>query len=310
MPTSLVIAHRGHSARYPEHTRGSFLGALDAGADLVEVDLVPCADGVLVARHDWGLSATTDIADRPGIGEASVDRLPSTIVAGLLARERWPRLRPGSAARDRRWPVPSLVDLLGLAVQEASRRGRSVGLALEVKDVARAERAGLDVVAALLADLARTGLPRPDVPVWVMAFEAAPLARLAAERDRGDAPPVGLVQLVEGSLPTTKGWDGIAARAEVVGVSVEALLPSTGAVGGVRAAGEAHRRGLALWTWTLRAENAFLPPALRRGDDPAAYGRLDVLVEQAVSLGAAGLVGDQPDVLRALVHGLDAVPPE
>ena len=55
-----VVAHRGAPIRYPENTLPSFQGAIDAGADLVELDVRLTADGVPVVLHDLDVSITTD----------------------------------------------------------------------------------------------------------------------------------------------------------------------------------------------------------------------------------------------------------
>lgn len=47
-----LVAHRGASARWPEHSRAAIRGALEEGADALEVDLRLTADGVLVLAHD------------------------------------------------------------------------------------------------------------------------------------------------------------------------------------------------------------------------------------------------------------------
>jgi glycerophosphoryl diester phosphodiesterase len=52
MSQALVIAHRGASAHFPEHSRAALLGALDQGAHGVEMDLRLCADGRLLLHHD------------------------------------------------------------------------------------------------------------------------------------------------------------------------------------------------------------------------------------------------------------------
>ena len=53
--------------------------------------------------------------------------------------------------------------------------------------------------------------------------------------------------------------------------------------------------------WTLRKENAFLPPILRKGDDAAAPGDLAGLVRMVVAAGADGVFTDDPAlVLSAL----------
>ncbi len=68
MPTGmgrewLRIAHRGASGSAPEHTRPAFERALDAGVDMIELDVQLSRDGVLVVLHDLDLQRTTGVAD-------------------------------------------------------------------------------------------------------------------------------------------------------------------------------------------------------------------------------------------------------
>lgn len=314
--TPLVVGHRGAPDLFPEHTTPAFVAALDQGADVIEVDVQACHDGVLVARHDAALALTTDAAQRSDLADACsvrrvdhtdlldwwADELPADTVTSLRARERWPHIRPTSAARDGVYPVLRLVEVLRLATLAAERRSRPVGVAVEMKDALASAHRGLDVVSALVADLEAAGLPTPAVPVWAMAFEAEPLARLHAARAAGEAPDVHLVQLVEDTLPADRaGWDGIAGRADVVGLSIDLALTSAGADDAVGALTGAAARGLDVWTWTLRAENAFLPPMLRRGEHGADHGDLATQVREAVSNGVLGLVTDQPGVVRRVL---------
>src|SRR5688572_6257392 len=60
----LVIAHRGASGHLPEHTLEAYRLAAEMGADYIEPDLVMTKDGVLIARHENEISATTDIATK------------------------------------------------------------------------------------------------------------------------------------------------------------------------------------------------------------------------------------------------------
>ncbi len=53
-----VIAHRGASAEAAEHTFGAYDLALAQGADTLELDVRPTADGELVVLHDRTLART------------------------------------------------------------------------------------------------------------------------------------------------------------------------------------------------------------------------------------------------------------
>jgi len=55
----LRIAHRGASGSAPEHTRPAFERALNAGADMIELDVQLSRDGELMVMHDLDLQRTT-----------------------------------------------------------------------------------------------------------------------------------------------------------------------------------------------------------------------------------------------------------
>ena len=57
----LLIGHRGYCAMAPENTLPSFALALDAGADLIELDYQQSKDGVPMVIHDPTLDRTTDV---------------------------------------------------------------------------------------------------------------------------------------------------------------------------------------------------------------------------------------------------------
>ena len=50
------IAHRGASGRYPENTRLAFAKAIEAGADMIELDCQLSRDGHVVVFHDERLN--------------------------------------------------------------------------------------------------------------------------------------------------------------------------------------------------------------------------------------------------------------
>jgi len=56
----LRIAHRGASARAPEHTRAAFEQALRLGVDMIELDVQLSRDDELVVIHDATLNRTTN----------------------------------------------------------------------------------------------------------------------------------------------------------------------------------------------------------------------------------------------------------
>jgi glycerophosphoryl diester phosphodiesterase len=56
----LIIAHRGYRARYPENTLAAFEAAIDAGADMLELDVLLTKDRKIVVIHDESLDRTTN----------------------------------------------------------------------------------------------------------------------------------------------------------------------------------------------------------------------------------------------------------
>lgn len=57
----LVTAHRGYSAVYPENTMAAFIGAVEIGADCMELDVQQTKDGEIVVMHDSNLKRTTGV---------------------------------------------------------------------------------------------------------------------------------------------------------------------------------------------------------------------------------------------------------
>ncbi|MBQ3094665.1 MAG: DUF1080 domain-containing protein, partial [Clostridia bacterium] len=58
-----MYAHRGYSAAAPQNTIPAFRAAIDAGADLIEMDVRQTKDGRVVIYHDNELHTLTDCAD-------------------------------------------------------------------------------------------------------------------------------------------------------------------------------------------------------------------------------------------------------
>ena len=56
-----VTAHRGYSAQYPENTIPAFKGAIEIGAEWIELDVQETADGEIIVMHDSNLKRTTGV---------------------------------------------------------------------------------------------------------------------------------------------------------------------------------------------------------------------------------------------------------
>lgn len=68
MASLMKIAHRGYSARFSENTMSSFMAAVEAGADMIELDVHLSRDGELVVIHD-------NFVDRTSNGSGAVKDL-------------------------------------------------------------------------------------------------------------------------------------------------------------------------------------------------------------------------------------------
>lgn len=83
----LLVAHRGSMFLWPENTLTSIQGAMDTGADIVEIDLEVTADDEIVVLHDSTVDRTTD-------GTGRIDELPLEEVKQLDAGYTFPPERP------------------------------------------------------------------------------------------------------------------------------------------------------------------------------------------------------------------------
>ncbi len=313
MSRPLIIGHRGAPGYRPEHTRGSYELAIEMGVDAVEPDIVVSNDGILVIRHENELSTSTDVADHPEFAQRRTTKRIDGLdhvgwfaedftwdeLATLRCRERIPGIRPGSASFDDQEPLLRLRDLLAL-LDDHRARGREVIPVIEVKHASYFAECGHDMAALLDTELASTGWKGRRVVIE--SFELTILRRL---RERGTH--AELVFLLEaGGIPadqltdptsrsytewmTPEGLDVLAAHVDGISPDKTVILaPDAGgrATGPAPVVARAHERGLAVFTWTCRPENAFLLPPFRTGD-LADYG--DWRSEWAV-LARAGLDG-------------------
>ncbi len=321
----IVIAHRGASGHRPEHTLEAYRLAIEQGADYIEPDLVATRDGVLVARHENEITETTDVADHPELADRRTTKtIDSREVTGwftedftleelktLRARERLSELR--STDYDGRYEVPTLQEILELLHEvngQPGRTGRRVGLYPETKHPSYFAKIGLPLEEPLVEALHRAGWRDADDPVFIQSFEVGNLKKLQGMTR------LPLVQLVPAGgrppdlaragdprtyadLVTREGLAEIATYAEGVGVHKRLVLPpdAQGALGPPTAlVSEAHRAGLLVHVWTLRAENAFLPAGLQKGEARAETGDMRGEALRFLEAGVDGFFTDHPDV--------------
>ena len=92
-----VIAHRGYSGLYPEQTQMAYEKAIDAGADMIELDMHLTRDCQLVARHNAWLSDSTNIADVAKTNAYVAGR--KRTAAGVLVDVKYPAIPANGPAQ-------------------------------------------------------------------------------------------------------------------------------------------------------------------------------------------------------------------
>ncbi len=312
-----MIAHRGASGYRPEHTLAAYRLAAELGADYLEPDLVATLDGVLVARHENEISTTTDVADHPVFADRRITKIVGgTAVTGwfvedftydelrtLRTRERMPGLRASNTAYDGREPIPTFDEIVALARQESARLGRPVGVYPEIKHPTHFRRLGLPLEELLAERLIELGLNSADGQVLVQSFEPTSLRRLAVMTgvplvqllDDGGA-PYDFVGAGDGrryaDLLTPSGLREISTYAQIVGPHKELVVPrrEDGTLGEPTAlVGRARQAGLAVHTWTFRAERQYLPTGMTIAAE----------LDRYLAAGVDAVFADQPDLAVA-----------
>ena len=249
-----IIAHRGASGLRPEHTLEGYALAITQGADLIEPDLVPTRDGVLIARHERELSRSTDVSLRVP--------WPDTASSSKKAGARWfaddydaeqiSKLRavqpfPGrSRALDGQFAIPRFSEVLELAAAQW-RVGQKLGVYPEIKHPSELLAKGIDSTALLIAELRARALAAAHSPVWVQCFEIAPLRRVHEACGNATFALFDWLNAEQlARLHRYSSWlSGVAlSKANVIGAKAEPGLIA-----------QAHDLGWQVHVWTLRDDS-------------------------------------------------------
>jgi glycerophosphoryl diester phosphodiesterase len=224
----LRIGHRGAAALAPENTLRSFRAGMEAGVDLVELDVLDLRGGELVVAHSDDLHEVSHGAASGSVRDRSLAEL----------RAMCPEL-------------PTLDDALAFFVDEARELGVHVDLKSE------------GAVAGLLAALERYSLHERAL---VSSFHAGALRELARREPRirvGISFPEDRMGIHgrRGAAPVIRGFlrasrpvapllvPRLLSRAPVSALALHHGLVSPGAV---RAA---HGRGAAVVAWTVQSRS-------------------------------------------------------
>lgn len=207
----LVLAHRGDPVRHPENTLAGFASAIEAGADLVELDVRLTADGAAVVLHDADLARTTDRA--------------GAVREMTLAEVRRARV-PGSPEQG----VPTLEEVLDLL------EGTATGVDVEIKNVPGEGWVDDAVIVRAVRDALRSFGGR----ALVTSFNLA-----TVDRARDEGLRTGVLTI--GAIPAERALEHAAAAGHPV-VLPEAPAVLAAGDGFVDAA---HEAGVSVVTWTV-----------------------------------------------------------
>ncbi|HEY1176696.1 MAG TPA: glycerophosphodiester phosphodiesterase family protein [Phytomonospora sp.] len=300
-----IVGHRGSCGYRPEHTLESYRLAIRQGVDIIEPDLVPTGDGVLVARHEPEIGGTTDVSSRPEFS----DRRTTKVIDGLnvtgwfttdftlaelktlRAKERLPQLRPANTAYDGLWEVPTFDEIVALLLAERRRTGRAIGMYPETKHPSYFRSIGLPLEDTLVRTLRKNRLDGRKSGVLLQSFEQDSLRRLKEK--------VGnRLHWATETTPTAAVLDAYAELGHGINFTKNLIIPRDAAgnlTTPTTVVAEAKARGLTVHAWTFRSENNFLPTNLRVGTDPAAWGDFRAEYDAFLATGIDGLFTDFPD---------------
>lgn len=181
-----VQGHRGNRGALPENSLPGFAAAIQAGADMLEMDLQMTKDGVLVIHHDYHLNNTlctyldgSPIVRKPLVRDLTLAEIKE-IDCGGRKNSKFPRQQLLSGTR-----IPTLAEVLELV------KDKNVRLNLEIKrNPDRPEYSFEPAVlaTAIVALVSASGL---ESRVYYSSFD---LETLKAIRKCAPDAPLGLLQ--------------------------------------------------------------------------------------------------------------------
>ncbi len=296
------------------------------GVDAVEPDVVATKDGVLIVRHENEISGTTDVAEHPEFADRkATKRVDGEALTGwftedftwdelatLRSRERLPEVRPSSATFNGSQAILRLTDVLDIVRDGSIEHGREIGVVLEVKHATYFASIGLDLAPLIERDLRAAGWADGELPLIIECFESTILGELNA---RGIT--ASYIYLIEASgrpydllvaqgrqaltykaTVTPQGLDGLVGQVDGISVNKRMLLTPGNSI-----VADAHARGLTVFTWTCRPENAFLSAEFRGAGGKSAYGDYEAEWGAIARTGVDGVFVDHPDLGVSFFRG-------
>jgi glycerophosphoryl diester phosphodiesterase len=192
-----VMAHRGASAHYPENTLASIQGAIDAGANYVEIDVQETADGEIVVIHDSDLKKVGGVP--LVVGESTLQQLGYTDIGSWFdlsfSDQRVPTLREVLALCKDRIRVnielkyygheQRLEQSVAELVDEAGMADQVVAMSLSLPGVREMKRIRPGWKVGLLSSVAVGDLSQLDVDFLALNARFASRALVRRVHERG-----------------------------------------------------------------------------------------------------------------------------
>lgn len=219
---TLIYAHRGASAFYPEHTMPAYEEALRRGSDGVECDIRMTADGVAVLWHD-------DTVDRCSNGSGRVSKMT---LAELRELDIYHWRKDVPDVSEDRTRIMTLEQLLELTTSHHTL----MRLAIETKHPVRTAGAIERELARLLQ---RFGIHEDRERVMTMSF-----SRMAVKRSAALLPKLSHVYLVEKKNAHVRNAT-VSAGANITGPDVQFVLDDPTFVE------RNHARRQQVYVWTV-----------------------------------------------------------
>ena len=301
-----VFGHRGACAYRPENTLEAFKLAYDQGVVAIECDIVPTKDHGLVLRHENALSGTTDVASRPefahlkragyldglSVQDWFTEDFTLAEIKQLRAVERLPEWRPGSAAFDGQFEVPTLSELLAAPFLN----NRSV--ILEIKHGAYFEGLGVPLLDLMAEAVAASNWQERGIQLIFESFNLDVLTRARAKLGE-----IGqYVFLIDRDhLPGKTRYVSDEFLADLVGkvhgvsFDIDLLLGQKPAFSSADFGSptglveRAHALGFIVYTWTVRVEQALYS--------------VEEYLQHFIDTDVDGIFTDHPDLLLSYVAG-------
>ena len=272
-----ILAHRGACGYVPEHSLQAYQLAMDMLTDYIEPDLCLSKDGIFVALHDLLLDDVTNVASIPKFQ----DRKKTKVVEGetltgyfvndflyneLLELRLNQRLSYRTTLYNGKFQIPSLTEIMELAINNYNNTKRIVGIYVELKHPSYFQELGYNMADMLLEELKKGGYQikgnnvynnmKNVVPCIIECFDSVTLKYL---HNITDIPLIQLLDPPNSTDERIKYWTDerlkeISSYSNGIGPD-KSFFISQNLLLSRDAVNRAHNFNLFIHPWTFREDN-------------------------------------------------------